>query len=74
MAPLNGEAFVSYTKEVHTYLVKFVTGNAHAESKMQPHLNTTNGRIDFKALTDYYEGVGIHSVDRLHSQVATLCG
>ena len=65
MAPLNGEAFVSDTKEVHTYLVKFITGNTQAESKMQPHLNATNGRVDFKALTDHFEGVGINSVDIL---------
>ena len=63
MAPLTGATFNADAAEVHTYLVKFMTGNHIAESKIQPNLALANGRLDFKSLTDHYEGVGINSVD-----------
>ena len=65
MAPLTGKTFAVDSKEVHTYIVKFVTGNHIAESKIQSHLADTNGRIDFQLLVAHYKGVGINSIDVL---------
>jgi hypothetical protein len=61
MAPLGGDAFAIDAAEVHTYLVNFIAGNNTAETKIQPHESVTNGRIDYIALKDHYEGVGIHA-------------
>jgi hypothetical protein len=63
MAPLVGEAYVVDAAEVHTYLVNFIAGNTTAESKIQMHANAFDGRLDFKALQEHFEGVGINSVD-----------
>ena len=68
MAPLVGETFAVDSNEVHTYIVKFITGNHVAESKIQPRLTDTDGRVDFKLLVAHYEGVGINSVDVLRAE------
>ena len=63
MAPLVGEAFSIDAATVHTLLMNFITGNQVAESKVQIHQAQNNGRLDFIALRDHYEGVGILAVD-----------
>ena len=63
MAPLNGDAYNIDKKEVHTYIIKFIAGNATAEAKVQTYLQALDGRQDFQALVEHYEGVGIHSLD-----------
>ena len=63
MAPLNGEAFTIDAAEVHTLLVSFISGNATAESKIQGHTSENNGRLDYIALKEHYEGVGILAMD-----------
>jgi len=62
-APLSGEAFNVDAAEVHTYIVSFIAGNETAEAKIMPHANENNGRLDFTALYDHYEGVGVHAID-----------
>ena len=52
-APLTGEAFVTDSSEVHTYLVNFITGNSTAESKIQSFAARKNGSLDFIALKDH---------------------
>ena len=63
MAELAGESFVSDANEVHTYIIKFIAGNANAESKLQPYLDQANGRLDFQTLVSHFEGTGVHSYD-----------
>jgi hypothetical protein len=63
MALLNGEAFTIDAADVHTYLVNFVAGNETAEAKMQAYEGQNNGRLDYIALKDHYEGVGVHALD-----------
>jgi hypothetical protein len=63
MAPLNGEAFTIDAADVHTYLVNFVAGNETAEAKMQAYEGQNNGRLNYIALKDHYEGVGVHALD-----------
>ena len=65
MASLNGEAFEFDSAEVHTYIVKFMSGNKTAESKIQSHTQTNNGREDYISLKNHYEVVGVNAVDIL---------
>ena len=57
MASLNGAAFEVDSAEVHTYIVKFISGNDTAESKIQSHTITNNGRKDYIALKNHYNSV-----------------
>jgi len=50
MAPLIGEAYTIDSSKVFTLIVKFIVGNETAEVKIQPHVESTNGRLAFKAL------------------------
>ena len=61
-APLVGDAFDADISEVHTYIVTLTAGNATAESKLLAIADQSNGRLDFKALQDHYEGVGINAI------------
>lgn len=64
MGLLNSTAFEVDSVEVHTYIVKFISGNDTAESKIQRHSQYTN-RVDYIALKDHYEGVGVNDIDVL---------
>ena len=57
-----GEAFTADASEVHTYIVNFTAGNEKAESKLLAIADQNNGPLDFKALQEHYEGVGINSI------------
>ena len=70
-APLHGDAYVTDAGEVHTYLVNFMSNNPTAEVKMLPHVAENDGRLDYRALTDHYEGIGILGVNVLKA-VETL--
>ena len=62
MAPINeGEAYTIDAAEVHTLIVKFITGNETAEMKIKAIEGKRDGRLDWAALKEHYEGVGIHS-------------
>ena len=63
MAPLIGEAYTIDYSEGFTLIVKFIAGNEMVEAKIQPHVKSTNGRLAFKVLRNYYEGVGVHSIE-----------
>ena len=67
-SPLVGDVFEIDASEVHTYLIKLIEGNATAESKIQTYLDEQNGRKDFLTLVEYFEGVGVHSVDILKAE------
>jgi hypothetical protein len=69
-APLTGEAFTRDAAEVHTYIVNFIAGNTTAESKILAYNDQRNGRLDYIALKDHYEGVGINAVDALGADKA----
>ena len=63
MVPLNGNDYEYDKGEVHTYILRFITGNELAESKVQSHDDQGNGRADFLALRDHFEGVGFHAIE-----------
>ena len=67
-APVWGAAFKIDAAEVHTYLVNFTSGNSVAEVKMLPHTHENNGRLDFKALREHYEGVGVNSINVIKAE------
>ena len=60
--PLTGESYVIDSAQVHTFIVNFVTGNETAEAKIHSFAAQTDGRIDYQALVDHYEGVGVHAI------------
>jgi hypothetical protein len=74
MAPLHGEAFTIDAADVHTYLVNFVAGNEMAEAKIQAYEAQNNGRLDYVALKEHHEGVGVHALDitKAENVLATL--
>ena len=67
-APVWGTAFKVDAAEVHTYLVNFTSGNSIAEVKMLPYAHENNGRLDFKALKEHYEGVGVNSINVIKAE------
>ena len=74
MAPMNGPAFAADAAEVHTYIVNLISGNSTAENKILPYLAENNGRKDFLALKEHYEGVGAHAkaIVEAENDIATL--
>jgi hypothetical protein len=74
MAPLHGEAFTIDASNVHTYLVNFLAGNETAEAKIQAYEAQYNGGLDYVALKEHYEGVGVHALDitKAENLLATL--
>jgi hypothetical protein len=63
MAALDGKAFSIDSADVHTFIVSFIAGNDTAETKIQAYEGQNNGRLDFIALREHYEGVGLHTLD-----------
>ena len=62
-APLNGEAFIVDANEVHVYLTNFCASNVQAEAQLRLHANEHNGRLDYLALKEHYEGSGLFALD-----------
>ena len=67
-APLNCDTFSTDAADVHTYLIYFMSNSPVAEVKMLPHVAEYNGRLDYQALTDNYEGIGILGVNVLKTE------
>ena len=63
MAPLAGEAFTMDAAEVHTLIVNFLAENQLTESKIQAHAQMANGWMDFNAIKDHHQGVGLFAND-----------
>ena len=66
-APLVGQAFMTDAAELHTYIVRFTSGNVVAEANMVAHAAENNGFLEFMALKDHYEGVGMQAVNALQA-------
>ena len=60
-APLQGRAFDHDASKVHSYIIHFISENNVAEQKVLPFKDDNNGRLDFIALRDFYEGVGANA-------------
>jgi hypothetical protein len=68
MAALDGEAFTIDAADVHTFIVNFISGNETAEAKIQAYEAQNNGRLDYIALKEHYEGVGLHALDIMKAE------
>ena len=67
-APLYGDALKFDAAEAHTYLNNFMSGNEIAEVKMLPHAPLCDGRLDYCALQEHFEGVGVNAVNVLKAE------
>ena len=67
-APLNGEAYAADAEEVHSYIINFITENKTAENKILPFLAQCDGRINYQALKNHYEGVGANAKDIIKAE------
>lgn len=72
-AHLNGGSYEVDNLEVHTYITHFIAGNAVAEAKITAHGQQNDGRADFIALRDHFEGIGINAHEITRAQ-RTLTG
>ena len=50
---------MTYAAEVHTYIIKLTSGNPVSEAKMIHNAHKNDGILDFIALKNHYEGVGM---------------
>ena len=62
-AKLEGEAYAIDAADVHTIIVNLIAGNEDAEARIQAFDNESDGRKDYIAMKEHYEGIGIHAVD-----------
>ena len=53
-APLVGHVFTYNVAEVHTYVVRFTTGNDVSETKRVDLVEENNGHLDLMELKDHY--------------------
>ena len=68
MADLIDATYEVDNAEVHTYLVKFISGNNTAESKIQINDRHSNGCLDYIALKEHYEDVGVNAKGILQAE------
>lgn len=61
-APLEGEVYASDARSVHLYLMKLICGNKVAEQRILPTRGKQNGRVDYQALMQYFEGIGANKI------------
>ena len=64
-ATLTGISFSSDASNVHSYLVLLISENSAAEQKIIPNKSRSDGRVNFMALKEYYEGVGANEKSTL---------
>jgi Reverse transcriptase (RNA-dependent DNA polymerase) len=62
-APLQGEAFEIDNARVANIIQSLIVGNVQAETKVQTIRSATNGRAMFRALDEYYLGVGVFAME-----------
>ena len=67
-APLRGAAFNADSAEAFILIKALVTGNTEAETTVNIHENTRDGRAAFADLRVKYEGIGIHAVARTSAE------
>ena len=61
-SPITGKEYLTDAEEVHTYIIKFTSGNTVEEAKLVQNAQKNDRRSDFIALKNHYEGVGVHTV------------
>ena len=59
--PITGRVFTTDASKVHSYIVRLISENSVAEQKILPYKDSSDGRVDFLALQEFYEGVGANA-------------
>ena len=67
-AALTGDAFNGDAAQVHVYIVSFIAGNDEAESAIKVLENERNGRKDWIALKEHYQGIGVFTTDVVQAE------
>ena len=62
-APLTGQVYLTDAAVVHTYIINFTLDNPVKEAKKVHNAQKNYRRLDFIALKNHYEGVGVHALD-----------
>ena len=62
-AHITGQAYQANVADVHTYIVKFTSGNPVAEAKLVPHTQQNNVRLGFIVLKNHYTVVGVYAIN-----------
>ena len=76
-APLIGVSYEMDARKVHAFIQARIMGNDEAEAAIKPHETSNDGRKDWKALKEQYEGSGVYAFDitkaeeDLHSMIYT---
>ena len=65
--PLTGQAYRTNAAVVHTYFIKFTSGNPAVEAKLVPHAQKNNRRLDFIALKNHYKADIFHAINIVQS-------
>ena len=63
-----GDALNIDAAEVHTYLINSTSGNDTAEIKILPNAESKNGRLDYRALQEHYEGTCVNAINVLKAE------
>ena len=66
--PLQGRPFSIDAAKVHSYILRLISDNPVAEQKILPHKDLNNGRVDYMALKEFYEGVGANAKATLKAE------
>ena len=62
-APLAGASYEMDARKVHAFIQTRIMGNDEAEAAIKPHETANDGRKDWKALKEQYEGTGVYAFD-----------
>ena len=65
---IQGRAFLIDSAKVHSYILRLILDNPVAEQKILPHKDRNNGRVDYMALKEFYEGVGANAKATLKAE------
>ena len=58
---LTGRAFSYNASKLHSYIVQLISENSVSEKKIFPYKDSSDIRVNFMALKEYYEGVGANA-------------
>ena len=68
MAALTGSSYKIDSTKVHAFIQTRIMGNEEAEATIKPHEHAHDGRKDWKALKEHYEGSGIFAKDIIQAE------
>ena len=67
-AALEGPSYEIDSTKVHAFIQTRIVGNDEAEATIKPHERSHDGRKDWKALKEHYEGSGVFAKDIIQAE------